>query len=133
MSSPQDDAHLHCLHCHSFVLCSARDVDEDACPFLRCALGCGAVFHCCKETEHMLLCPRQVVECLNAQHGCPARMPRSKLGFHLSHCPASVVVCMAEWNRWPMHSSDRQSASAKGAHRTRNPYASEGQLGKDTL
>ncbi len=81
----------------------------------------------------MLLCPRQVVECLNAQHGCPARMPISKLGSHLSHCPASVVVCMAEWNRWPMHSSDRQSASAKGAHRTRNPYASEGQLGKGTL
>ncbi|KAK3103055.1 hypothetical protein FSP39_016096 [Pinctada imbricata] len=33
------------------------------------------------------------------------RMPRSKLSSHLQRCPASVIRCVIEWNRWPMHSA----------------------------
>ena len=51
---------------------------------------------------------------------------RKRLGSHLASCPASVVVCMAEWNRWPVFSQDR-----KRPFRTKNPYAHEGQLGED--
>ena len=54
---------------------------------------------------------------------------RWQLGAHLSSCPASVVVCMAEWNRWPANQV-MGSAKREDGPRTRNPYGGEGQLGK---
>ncbi len=131
--------HLHCLHCHSFTLCSqllddANDA-ADSCAFVSCARDCGAVFHCCKELEHDLLCPRARTRCVNAGYGCPAEMRREDLGRHLRVCPASVVVCSAEWNRWPAaHWTDDERRRGRKKKlcgvRTRNPYAAEGQLGE---
>ncbi|KAG9329923.1 hypothetical protein JZ751_028544 [Albula glossodonta] len=56
----------------------------------------------CKEEEHQLLCPNEKVPCLNAHYGCPFTMSRAKLAQHLRVCPASVVCCSLEWNRWPV-------------------------------
>ncbi|CAG0920715.1 unnamed protein product [Notodromas monacha] len=35
-------------------------------------------------------------------NGCRKLMKRRERGSHLAKCPASVVTCTAEWNRWPM-------------------------------
>ena len=53
-------------------------------------------------------------------------MPRKQLAAHLESCPASVVICMAEWNRWPVYSSERKKHIP---FRQSNPHAHEGQLG----
>lgn len=73
-----------------------------SCMIINCRLLCGASFHMCKEDEHILLCPNEKVPCINAHYGCPATMCRSKLAKHLEVCPACVVVCSMEWNRWPI-------------------------------
>lgn len=73
-----------------------------SCMIIKCRLLCGASFHMCKEDEHILLCPNEKVPCINAHYGCPFTMCRSKLAKHLEVCPASVVACSMEWNRWPI-------------------------------
>lgn len=60
----------------------------------------------CKEDEHSLLCPNEKVPCLNANYGCPFTMCRSMLAKHLEVCPASIVCCSMEWNRWPVENPD---------------------------
>ena len=35
--------------------------------------------------------------------------PREKLREHLEHCPASVIFCTMEWNRYPVYSKSRLS------------------------
>ncbi|XP_075413285.1 F-box only protein 40 [Tenrec ecaudatus] len=92
--------HGHCegcfhRHCHVPVQANV------SCPVMSCPLLCGATFHTCKESEHQLLCPLEQVPCLNSEYGCPLSMPRRKLAAHLQGCPASVVCCSMEWNRWP--------------------------------
>ena len=109
-----------------FVLDFSKDPDL-SCDFTTCSLGCGAVFHGCKQEEHLELCPNVVVPCLNAGYGCPREMQRKDQGVHLEKCPASVVICMAEWNRWPVYSSERKKNIP---FRQSNPHAYEGQLGK---
>ena len=44
---------------------------------------------------------RRQVPCINAEFGCGLVLPRRRRAAHLASCPASVVLCMAEWNRWP--------------------------------
>lgn len=56
-----------------------------------------------------MLCPLERVPCLNSGFGCPFVMTRNKLAEHLQICPASVVCCTMEWNRWPVSYSDRKS------------------------
>ena len=51
----------------------------------------------------MLLCPNVRVPCINAEFGCPLQLPRSLRAAHLVACPASVVCCSMEWNRWPVN------------------------------
>ncbi|XP_006732003.1 F-box only protein 40 [Leptonychotes weddellii] len=97
---PLPGQHRHCekcfnLHCHIPV---EPDV---SCLVINCHLSCGATFHMCKEAEHELLCPLEEVPCLNSEYGCPLSMSRHKLAKHLQVCPASVVCCSMEWNRWP--------------------------------
>uniref|UniRef100_A0A8C6QJF6 F-box protein 40 n=1 Tax=Nannospalax galili TaxID=1026970 RepID=A0A8C6QJF6_NANGA len=92
--------HRHCegcinRHCHVPVEPSV------SCLVISCHLLCGATFHMCKEAEHALLCPLEQVPCLNSEYGCPLSMSRHKLAKHLQVCPASVVCCSMEWNRWP--------------------------------
>ncbi|XP_005386545.1 PREDICTED: F-box only protein 40 [Chinchilla lanigera] len=92
--------HRHCegcinRHCHVPVEPGV------SCLVISCHLLCGATFHMCKEAEHELLCPLEQVPCLNSEYGCPLSMSRHKLAKHLQVCPASVVCCSMEWNRWP--------------------------------
>ncbi len=93
--------HIHCETCFS-RRCKASIEVSVSCMVINCRLLCGASFHMCKEDEHSLLCPNEKVPCLNAHYGCPFTMCRSRLAKHLEVCPASVVCCSMEWNRWPL-------------------------------
>ncbi|XP_077499933.1 uncharacterized protein LOC144110736 isoform X2 [Amblyomma americanum] len=95
-----DPIHPHCLSCVSVTKCSARLEKRTSCQIVHCKLDCGASFHSCKCQEHQLLCPNVKVPCANAINGCPVWLLRSQVGSHLQHCPASLVYCTAEWNRW---------------------------------
>lgn len=105
--------HAHCYSCYNRS-CRMRPNDNgDApdgivtcCPMTSCTLGCGAVYHCCKQAEHTHLCPYERVPCTNAAYGCPVLMQRFAIARHLAVCPASVIFCSIEWNRWPMHSME---------------------------
>lgn len=67
----------------------------------KCPNNCTAVYHACKQDEHeAFFCPNAIVPCINSVYGCPMRMTRVRLNSHLAHCPASVVTCSHEWNRW---------------------------------
>ncbi|KAG8013170.1 F-box only protein 30 [Nibea albiflora] len=79
------------------------------CDLIGCPLVCGAVFHSCKLEEHRLLCPYERLPCLNSGFGCPFTIARIKMAKHLETCPASIVCCTMEWNRWPVSYSDRKS------------------------
>uniref|UniRef100_A0A8D0EI30 F-box protein 40 n=1 Tax=Strix occidentalis caurina TaxID=311401 RepID=A0A8D0EI30_STROC len=86
--------------------CRAPVEPSVSCMVISCRFHCGATFHMCKEEEHQLLCPLEQVSCLNSAYGCPFSMARFKLAKHLQVCPASVVCCSMEWNRWPNVDSD---------------------------
>ncbi|XP_034406319.1 F-box only protein 40-like, partial [Cyclopterus lumpus] len=92
--------HVHCDSCYS-RRCRARVEVSVCCALIPCRLHCGALFHLCKEEDHLLLCPNVRVPCLNAEYGCPLHLTRSSQAAHLQVCPASVVCCSMEWNRWP--------------------------------
>ncbi|XP_054482359.1 F-box only protein 40-like [Anoplopoma fimbria] len=92
--------HVHCDSCYS-RRCRARVEVSVCCAVIPCRLHCGALFHHCKEEDHLLLCPNVRVPCLNAEYGCPLHLPRSSQAAHLRVCPASVVCCSMEWIRWP--------------------------------
>lgn len=91
-------------------------------------MGCGASFHMCKATEHEELCPYLHVPCLNASFGCDKLMQRQDRVRHLKKCPASIVTCSAEWNRWPVFCRNRLKTVP---FRQKNPRAEEGQLDFD--
>ncbi|XP_026989884.1 F-box only protein 40-like isoform X1 [Tachysurus fulvidraco] len=97
--------HTHCESCHN-RRCKVSIEISVSCMIINCRMMCGASFHMCKEDEHILLCPNEKVPCINAYYGCPFTMCRSKLAKHLEVCPASVVVCSMEWNRWPIEDSE---------------------------
>nr|XP_015196663.1 PREDICTED: F-box only protein 40 [Lepisosteus oculatus] len=97
--------HKHCEKCFS-RRCKAPIQISVSCMVINCRLLCGAVFHMCKEQEHQLLCPNEKVPCLNAGYGCPFSMARCKLSKHLEVCPASIVCCSMDWNRWPVAETD---------------------------
>ncbi|CAN8010589.1 unnamed protein product [Ixodes pacificus] len=104
--SDADPIHPHCLNCISIVKCNARSEQRKSCQIVACKLDCGASFHSCKCQEHQLLCPNVKVPCSNAVNGCPALLLRSQLGSHLQHCPASILSCTVEWNRWILDTGD---------------------------
>ncbi|XP_073671943.1 F-box only protein 40 isoform X1 [Paramisgurnus dabryanus] len=97
--------HPHCEKCHNQHCKLPVDIPT-SCVFISCRLHCGAAFHLCKEDEHRLLCPKEIVPCLNSGYGCPMTMTRQRLAKHLEVCPASVVTCTLEWNRWPVNETD---------------------------
>ncbi|XP_016381775.1 F-box only protein 40-like isoform X1 [Sinocyclocheilus rhinocerous] len=97
--------HRHCETCYS-RRCKASIEVSVSCMVINCRLLCGASFHMCKEDEHSLLCPNVNVPCLNAHYGCPFTMCRSRLAKHLEVCPASIVCCLKEWNRWPLENPE---------------------------
>ncbi|KAJ0064009.1 hypothetical protein NL108_016330 [Boleophthalmus pectinirostris] len=89
--------HQHCDKCHNLHCHISR-----TCAVIKCRKNCGACLHLCKEEDHLLLCPNETVPCINANFGCPLTMPRFRLSQHLRTCPASVVCCSQDWNRWPI-------------------------------
>lgn len=46
------------------------------------------------------------IPCLNSGYGCPATLIRNQMYAHLEVCPAGVVCCTMEWNRWPVSCLD---------------------------
>ncbi|XP_030849255.1 uncharacterized protein LOC574719 isoform X1 [Strongylocentrotus purpuratus] len=102
-----DLPHGHCGSCYSRD-CQVSPQPGNACSLVNCEVDCGARFHRCKEDEHRLLCPNAKTECVNAIYGCPVDIQRRHICRHLEVCPASVVNCTMEWNRWPVYASERQ-------------------------
>uniref|UniRef100_A0A8C6SR59 F-box protein 40 n=1 Tax=Neogobius melanostomus TaxID=47308 RepID=A0A8C6SR59_9GOBI len=100
--------HTHCDSCY-LRRCRARVEPSVCCPLNTCRLLCGALFHLCKEEDHLLLCPNVRVPCINADFGCSLQMPRSARAEHLQYCPASVVSCSMEWLRWPVDETNPNS------------------------
>ncbi|XP_040907605.1 F-box only protein 40-like [Toxotes jaculatrix] len=103
--------HVHCDSCYS-RRCRARVEVSVCCAVVPCRLHCGALFHLCKEEDHLLLCPNVRVPCLNAGYGCPVHLPRSSQAAHLQVCPASVVCCSMDWLRWPTDDTNPHSNMA---------------------
>uniref|UniRef100_A0A672FNT2 F-box protein 40 n=1 Tax=Salarias fasciatus TaxID=181472 RepID=A0A672FNT2_SALFA len=97
--------HRHCDKCYN-LHCQVPVQVSVSCMVLKCRKSCGASFHMCKQEEHQLLCPNEVVPCLNAESGCALTMRRHMLAKHLEVCPASVVCCSQEWNRFPVSETD---------------------------
>lgn len=120
---PLDDDHSHCQTCIKVKECRAKGMRTEKCSIIDCPSDCGFMFHKCKMSEHLLLCLNLRVPCINSGNGCPFTMPRKERGKHLETCPASVVVCTVEWNRWP-------TCKMKGPHLPRQSYK-PGQLDAD--
>ncbi|CAJ1064997.1 F-box only protein 40 [Xyrichtys novacula] len=97
--------HEHCDKCFN-IHCQFPVQVSVSCVIVKCRKNCGAVFHMCKQEEHQLLCPNESVPCLNVHYGCPLRMLRHRQAKHLEVCPASLVCCSQEWNRWPVSETD---------------------------
>ncbi|XP_053728195.1 F-box only protein 40 [Synchiropus splendidus] len=112
--------HVHCETCYDRH-CQAPLHVSLGCLVIKCHKNCGAAFHMCKEEEHHLLCPNETVPCLNSGFGCPLRLLRHSRARHLEVCPASVVSCSQEWNRWPVLETDR----AFNKNISQNPVAVE--------
>ncbi|XP_028321836.1 F-box only protein 40-like [Gouania willdenowi] len=103
--------HVHCDSCYS-RRCRARVKASESCALVPCHLLCGALYHLCKEEDHLLLCPNVREPCINAEYGCSAHMPRSSRAAHLQVCPASVVCCSMDWLRWPVDDTNPHSCKA---------------------
>uniref|UniRef100_A0A7N6AYR6 F-box protein 30b n=1 Tax=Anabas testudineus TaxID=64144 RepID=A0A7N6AYR6_ANATE len=103
-----EEDHVHCISCVN-QRCMVRSQPGIACDLITCPLVCGAVFHSCKVDEHQLMCPLVRVPCLNSGYGCPTTLVRNQMSAHLEVCPAGVVCCTMEWNRWPVSCLDYTS------------------------
>lgn len=103
-----EEDHVHCMSCVN-QRCMVRPQPGVSCDLINCPLVCGAVFHSCKVDEHNLMCPLVRVTCLNGGYGCPATLVRNQMYAHLEVCPAGVVCCTMEWNRWPVSCLDYTS------------------------
>ncbi|KAL4624013.1 F-box only protein 30-like [Arapaima gigas] len=108
LAARMGELHTHCMSCVN-RRCMTRPEAGVSCDLIGCSLVCGAIFHSCKSDEHRLLCPLERVPCLNSSFGCPFAVTRSRISEHLAVCPASVVCCTMEWNRWPVSYADRKS------------------------
>ncbi len=121
--------HRHCFQCVSINSCSRNKAkDDSSCDIINCPSNCYAIFHSCKLVLHKEVCPNVTVQCVNKFYGCQSEMLRKDVNSHLEKCPASVIVCMAEWNRWPVFTSQRRRHIPFKQH---NPHATQGQLDFD--
>nr|XP_055044482.1 F-box only protein 30b [Misgurnus anguillicaudatus]XP_055044483.1 F-box only protein 30b [Misgurnus anguillicaudatus] len=103
-----EEPHAHCISCIS-RRCMVKPEPGISCDLITCPFVCGAIFHSCKVVEHKLLCPLERVPCLNHSIGCPFTLTRGQMAQHLEVCPAGVVCCTMEWNRWPVNDEDYRS------------------------
>ena len=98
------ESHEHCENCVK-LYCNA----PDGCKMCLCEFGCSAQLHGCKMKEHKNVCQKCRIPCINSGYGCPAVITRDNLRTHLQRCPASVIFCTMEWNRYPVYSKSRLS------------------------
>ncbi|XP_052798409.1 F-box only protein 30-like [Mya arenaria] len=98
--------HEHCENCFK-INCVIKPDNSQSCGLVYCRSDCGFRFHVCKSEEHKLVCMKEKLPCINKINGCPVVLTRDKISAHLPTCPASVIICNREWNRWPMHSQDK--------------------------
>lgn len=120
--------HRHCYTCYNQEQCRKPNKSQESCEWTKCANKCGATFHSCKSQDHQNVCLNVTVPCVSQSLGCPIEMTRKEINAHLIKCPASVVVCMAEWNRWPVYTVQRRRHIP---FKQFNPYGNEGQLDYD--
>ena len=123
-SLPPSPIHEHCGECRR-LNCTITPDDITSCAMTFCASNCGSRFHSCKSFEHKRVCQKEKVPCINKFYGCPIELTRDKMSEHLPVCPASVIQCSREWNRWPMHSPDK---GWKAPMPYNNPHVRCGQL-----
>lgn len=116
--------HSHCESCFK-QFCTISPDGINSCPMVSCDQSCGARFHDCKKEGHAFICQLEKVPCINKVYGCPFILPRAKIKSHLKECPASVIQCGIEWNRWPMHSLEERK---KAPLPLNNPHIKCGQL-----
>ncbi|XP_031583504.1 F-box only protein 30 [Oreochromis aureus] len=103
-----EEDHVHCMSCFN-QRCMVKAETGVSCELITCPLVCGAVFHSCKVDEHQLMCPLMRIPCLNSGYGCPTTLVRNQMYAHLEVCPAGLVCCTMEWNRWPVSCLDYTS------------------------
>lgn len=96
----ESTAHDHCESCFR-LQCSV------SCKMAACDNGCGLQMHFCKMNDHKSICQKARVPCPSVEYGCPAIMLRESVKNHLKSCPASIVFCTMEWNRYPVYSRSR--------------------------
>ncbi|KAG8193686.1 hypothetical protein JTE90_024048 [Oedothorax gibbosus] len=108
-----EDIHPHCMQCFKLVKCTVSPKPGESCNIMSCPLECGAKYHACKNKEHKLLCMNEKVPCINAEYGCPAILCRKYRSKHLISCPASIIHCSEEWDRWPIHLHDKKMTSVQ--------------------
>ena len=65
--------------------------------------------HSCKIDDHETICLMVQVACPNAAYGCSSKILKAKVAKHLETCPANVIHCGMEWNRYPLYSRVRFS------------------------
>lgn len=58
-----------------------------------------------------MICLRERVPCINRDFGCSLQLFREHLKTHLSKCPASVVSCSFEYNRWSSYTREKRLGS----------------------
>ena len=100
----ESKSHEHCDNCVK-LYCSS----QNGCKMLFCEFGCTAQLHSCKMKDHQNVCQKCRIPCINSEYGCPVVMTRDSLRNHLQRCPASVIFCTMEWNRYPVYSKSRLS------------------------
>ena len=100
----ESESHLHCDNCVK-LYCNA----QNGCKMSFCEFGCEAQLHSCKMKDHQNVCQKYRIPCINSCYGCPVVLSRENLRTHLQRCPASVIFCTMEWNRYPVYSKSRLS------------------------
>ncbi|XP_060074012.1 F-box only protein 30-like [Ylistrum balloti] len=116
--------HAHCEGCHDRY-CNISPDGNSSCEVIECSQSCGQRLHMCKIEDHKNICSLEKVPCTNHSYGCPLEMTRNKINAHIRVCPASVMRCVIEWNRWPMHSAEE---NIKAPLPLDNPHVRCGQL-----
>lgn len=91
--------HMHCLSCFK-INCK----EFNNCNIINCINQCGLKYHECKDEEHLLVCRENIRPCVNSCNGCPFKLNSIQMITHLEVCPASVVHCWINWNRYPLYS-----------------------------
>ena len=96
-----DILHMHCRSCYK-----SGCTEQENCLMIRC-LYCSVFLHSCKIDDHETICLMVQVSCPNVLNGCSSKMQKNEMAKHLETCPANVIHCGMEWNRYPLYSRVR--------------------------